>query len=616
MKILHLISLLFCSLYVLQANTTFQENNQFNHKKFLKEIENSSDEIYNLRLEYYNQYLEQKPNDLYVEIERCKFIQNAQYDDNEGYNPNQQSFDSCALIIEKKYPYHPEALMFQLSYKWGEEKGKTCNAIEQSIISKNELWTKKNLGKYYSIKAMDSYYDGNNKEALSYFNQACKYDREQSKSLDYAQILFDLDKIELARTVINEHSDSSKKTWELSQKANLLLQLNEFEKALKLFNEIDSIDSSYNNNQKIAETMIGIKQYNFARTYLVTDTSISWDNETAIRKLFLHDLKYHNKDTALESYNLYRNIGFTSDPLALYRLKLFFKAPFLSWKFRDLISLFLFALLIGVILIIPSIWILPIHFVGHRWKIFNSVSDESSIWSLKDFWVISVAALIAIFLSSMVDISLINSILNRNYYDTNLPQNKIALSGLIFISLMSITGIALIIKVGFKNIIKHNQETHKLISSTVLWFIAYKVIFGIWAQIGIRYFNFSMESIAVILETLMATKLELISITNTYGKASCLLLVAFLVPIYEEVIFRGLILKSTERYLTFKYANALQAFFFACVHLNLFLFPIFFLFGIGTGKLNKKYGSLLPGIIFHIINNLLALAILFVKMKN
>jgi hypothetical protein len=70
----------------------------FDHKDFLFEMENSSEHMYAQCIKKYNDYLYQHPNDIAVYIEKCKFIQLAQYDEYSDSNPNQDAFDSCTAF--------------------------------------------------------------------------------------------------------------------------------------------------------------------------------------------------------------------------------------------------------------------------------------------------------------------------------------------------------------------------------------------------------------------------------------------------------------------------------------------------------------------------------------
>jgi membrane protease YdiL (CAAX protease family) len=143
--------------------------------------------------------------------------------------------------------------------------------------------------------------------------------------------------------------------------------------------------------------------------------------------------------------------------------------------------------------------------------------------------------------------------------------------------------------------------------------VIFKIITGIYVQLGIKKFGISIDDLANIQSILFASKQDIEAIISTFGKGTSLLLVGIIAPFYEEVIFRGVILGSCQRYINFNLANIFQAALFSTVHLSLFLFPVFFLFGLFAGIMRKKSGGLLPGLVFHALNNILVLIILFVR---
>ena len=99
---------------------------------------------------------------------------------------------------------------------------------------------------------------------------------------------------------------------------------------------------------------------------------------------------------------------------------------------------------------------------------------------------------------------------------------------------------------------------------------------------------------------------SIISINQYYHPLLGLLFVAFLVPVYEEILFRGVILSATEKHMRFVAANIFQALLFGLVHLDLKLFPFFFVFGFMAGYYRNKSRSLAPGIAMHVTNNFIS----------
>lgn len=91
-----------------------------------------------------------------------------------------------------------------------------------------------------------------------------------------------------------------------------------------------------------------------------------------------------------------------------------------------------------------------------------------------------------------------------------------------------------------------------------------------------------------------------------YGPATTLLLMAVMVPILEEITFRGLLLGGLTRHIGFGWANLAQALLFAAFHDDLPRFPYYFALGLFAGWLVKRSRSLGPAILLHGLNNAVA----------
>lgn len=89
--------------------------------------------------------------------------------------------------------------------------------------------------------------------------------------------------------------------------------------------------------------------------------------------------------------------------------------------------------------------------------------------------------------------------------------------------------------------------------------------------------------------------------------------VGILVPIAEEVVFRGAILGELLR----KWSNkpwraiVLSALIFSIAHMNPAQIPHAFVFGLLLGWMYYRTDSLLPGIVYHIVNNSIPFAMVY-----
>jgi hypothetical protein len=63
-------------------------NPKLDHKVFVEEIRNSQKIVYDDVIRKYDDYLSKNGDDILMQIEKCKFVQVALYDDEEEYNPN------------------------------------------------------------------------------------------------------------------------------------------------------------------------------------------------------------------------------------------------------------------------------------------------------------------------------------------------------------------------------------------------------------------------------------------------------------------------------------------------------------------------------------------------
>ena len=92
--------------------------------------------------------------------------------------------------------------------------------------------------------------------------------------------------------------------------------------------------------------------------------------------------------------------------------------------------------------------------------------------------------------------------------------------------------------------------------------------------------------------------------------AEYLFVLGILTPVCEELAFRGFILTGLRHRFNPRTAIFLSSFLFAAVHLNVFQMVPTFLLGLVLGLLAVRSGSVLPGMVFHIMHNSLLLLFL------
>jgi membrane protease YdiL (CAAX protease family) len=255
---------------------------------------------------------------------------------------------------------------------------------------------------------------------------------------------------------------------------------------------------------------------------------------------------------------------------------------------------------------------LPVYFIGQNWNLTAKNKSFESHWGLKMFWFVSSGFLIASFCSIIADPERLYSLFNSSYSSVELTKEKEGVMSLIFMLVFALFSLASLYKVNPKILLSKNWSISKSILLGIGILLAFKIITGIYIRIGMAGFGISKADLTCIPDFLLSSRQNIDAIVSTYGKGAGFIIFCLLVPFYEEIVFRGVILDSCHRYINFNTANILQALLFSTAHMSLFLFPVFFLFGISTGVMRKKSGGLLSGIVFHVVNNSLAIILIMV----
>jgi uncharacterized protein len=97
--------------------------------------------------------------------------------------------------------------------------------------------------------------------------------------------------------------------------------------------------------------------------------------------------------------------------------------------------------------------------------------------------------------------------------------------------------------------------------------------------------------------------------TDVFGITFALLVVGFLAPFIEEILFRGFIYRVFIKKWPLWMGTVLSAGLFALVHLQFQTFIPLFILGLILNHIYQKTGSIWTSIAFHSMNNLLAFAV-------
>ena len=182
---------------------------------------------------------------------------------------------------------------------------------------------------------------------------------------------------------------------------------------------------------------------------------------------------------------------------------------------------------------------------------------------------------------------------------------------LVFVCTWAVWTVPMLIRSGLSVFRSPHWSMARSFGQGVLYLLIFRFLGSMYLKASARIFDRDLSELMGWLSAPLAvTRAEMLAFMSAYGSGTSFLVMAFLVPLYEEIVFRGVILNSVTRYLGFGKANVMQALLFSAVHGDLFLAPYFFGFGLFTGLLVKRSESLTSGVVFHVLNNLLAVGLI------
>lgn len=576
------------------------------HTFYLNTLNNAKDSSYNDIIRLYDAYLKKNPSDYLVQIEKCKVIDKAYYDSYEEYNPKYEEFEACLNSLVRKFPDEPEVLLFKSGHIYGDSAKIFLENVIEQYNEDETRWEGKGIWKIYEQIAWHYDNDEGTSTAIRYAELAQAQNDTLDISLFLAQQYQKQKLTSKAIDILTANIDSTDNAYELNQKGELLLELGAPEKALEAFQIARRDTSGWIDSGSLAQALIENGLASEAREYLVKETENTWTHPRSLHKLLDYDLRYGHADSAKAVYTRMVEENFWYDALGVHRLRLFWHVPLQSWSVSDVARILLLLAVFAGMFILPYLWILPIYNIGLYLKNRKGLElpENDFRWRLRHFWILSSLWLTVDVLSQLI--------FNYNewisvYTSNNSGETAEAISQVLAdSSLFFFTGLLFATTIFIKK-----SDLPVLFGGK--WTVGESIGRGVGAAFLLKFAAALLLGFMKILHLasidsafLLSINDDIISINKYYHPLIGALFVVILVPIYEEVIFRGVILSAVEKHFKFVWANIFQALLFALVHMDWKFIPFYMLFGFAAGYFRNKSQSLLPGIVMHMVNNLLA----------
>ncbi len=581
------------------------------HRQYLKQLGTAKDSLYREILSRYDGHIAAYPNDFHAQLERCRLINSAYYDAYEEYNPKSEEAESCARNLVTSFPDEPEAVLFHLDFLYGDSLRIQLEDVEETMHESSK-WEKYRWEIYSRLATHYKYYSEDHSDVIRNGLSAMSENDTLDLSLMIAESYQALSKVDEAVEILRANLDSTDQSWTLNSKGSKLLELGQPSDAIRVFRWVTAKDEDLESSGALAQALIDNGLAEEARPYLLKEVvnSGEWNREKTVVALLEYDLAYGTADSARVNYRKLTDDAFTNDTFGIYRLRLLGKAPLAGWTFGDMGRLALLALLLVIILIVPYMWVLPLYYIGDVRRSRGWLPGDATfqwhlghLWAVSSLWLASDAITLLIF-----DYQSALNIFGDTNQDGGAITRATASANLLFMIGLATGAVALIRKADASRLINDIKENPRLIWQGIGLTFMVRFALGIYSLI--------MKGMGVDMTTFAPTTAAtdaVVSINTFFSPALSFLFVVLLVPIYEELFFRGIILSSVQQSMRFVAANCLQSAVFALVHQSLVLFPFYFTFGMVAGYVTKRTGSLATGISMHMTNNLIAWLVILWK---
>ena len=582
-------------IFIISITSVQSSNFDFDsHKEYIKQITNSNIVTYKSVIEKFDAHINQNPEDLISIIEKCNFIEAYTYAESEMlyFDFISQDFDDCESQINLFPEDLPQRILYNISSTWNERSVEIYNETKEKGI---DNWSLKEKTRLYLI--MDETTMWKKPRNYQYAYQGFEETHDTRFVLGAAQYQLDnkVASIELIKNFTPRNQD------EKTELMELFLKLGMINKASEIFESITSKDD-------IQKDLLFKLNVSLDSQYQPSNDELDliqkmWNFEEKFQEVYQYAIDQKKFTVAHSIYQYRSSNDFWFDPFGHTKFNLYKQSSTWNWNINDIYSVLMWLAVVFGSVLVMFIVIAPIHYRGLYRRVHNKPLLVSiTQWNLKH----------ALFLGSMfilIDIVLsiifqYQSIFTMFFLDTEVELDTTSglPSKMYFYYSFFIFGFGLLILKPGKDLFKTKaSDLLKSIFVALGVFIVLKIIL-----IASVFFY----KLSVLTAEINFTHQTILDLKNSYGTLTVYLSIALLTPLIEEYLFRGVLLNSFTKHISFGWANTIQATLFALIHENTQLFLYYFTFGLIAGIFVKKQKHLYGAIALHVINNALAVAAL------
>jgi len=542
----------------------------------------------------------ERPFDVALRVQRCRFIEAFayQYEYEIWIDRVYALSEACDGELQAGWPDHPEVILNSFEYLYGESLLEA--AAPYDYPPNRPGWTAGQLSRLYETLAQAADVTGN-PDAGAFARRAVELDARASVRLLAAESLAADGMREQALAMLHSPlvpRDPADDPWNATREMALLAALGERERLLELYRRLQDSDAYYDAGEA-ARSLSGVGEIELARTEFAAATEYASFDDYAFYEWFNFELSFGTGTDAMAAYEQWRANGWGADPVGANRVALFFRDPSLPLLPRDLLGLVGAVLAVLLIGLAACVAIVPIHYRGAVLRARQQLLPDTTGWRLRHAWY----ALFAMGLTSLVSVYGVGAIDIASVTNTGSFSVADGESLARFFLIAEFALLALLIPLCRISVGAPRYW------ATTFWSPRKCLLIAVGLALALRlpFFVYHLALPGSTAELVSSSIVwEMVNaVRERYGVFAALWLVAAVAPVAEEIIFRGVLLRSFSKNVSFALANTAQAGLFALMHFDLAATPMLFVLGLAAGFLARRSGGLLAPITLHAGFNLI-----------
>jgi hypothetical protein len=540
-------------------------------------------------LQHFDTAIRAAPHDAVLAVQRCTFINT--YTD-EDYDPVESALDdfaSCQKWLQQSYTDAPEAQLFLQQQLWGEEGAKAGEAL----LTRSKTWPRALRGELLAHLSEVHDYENNDERAgelaveasrlgdISLLDEAIKYLASKKKFTEASRLL--------------AKAPPAETDWGARNRIEAALKLPDGQAALAELHRYQG-------------TAIDIGEALAGRVYLhagdIAKASqllkkCSCKQDDAQRARFEVAIAAKNYADAADLID-WSNTKRVTENLQRF-VQVLRGSPLMMFKPSMMVGMVATGMIVLVFALLPAFILVPAHYRGLARRVSGHVIAPPLFdrIGLRHAWI----GLALMFVMPLIVGALVAPAGIMGTLDGTVAEPAIMFRAMLW---GSAAGLASVLLVARPMGLRHLLGDLSTLRSAGWVLLCWAVLFAVGALLGLLHSNSGGA------ETLQTQTVEALAKggVSEAGFAVTLLLMAVLVPIAEEVTFRGLLLGGLSRHIGFGWANFIQASLFMTIHNDWPRFPFYLAMGLLGGWLVRRTRALGPAIALHALNNALAVILL------